>query len=170
MEIPSAAQPVPRRAARAARAGFDLLLALALLYVVSLLVASAIDTANRNAEMRIVRSEAHALYDAFQHYFDRNHSYPNAYLDPRFELDTLDPLQKRGYYRGTLAASLSGHRPDAYDSPDDEGTNREFWLEMSLESDPAVRVVVARSDDAPLGGGKWLDGVFLYRDGVLEPL
>ena len=48
--------------------------------------------------------------------------------------------------------------------------NDEFWLEMSLESDPSIRFLVVRSDDAPLGGGRWREGAFVYRDGELRPL
>ena len=39
---------------------------------------------------------------------------------------------------------------------------------MSLARDPAVRVLVARSDDAPMCGGEWCDGVFVFRNGNLE--
>ena len=41
---------------------------------------------------------------------------------------------------------------------------------MTLKRDPSIRLLVARSDDAPLSGGVWLDGVFIYRDGRLEPV
>jgi hypothetical protein len=83
-------------------------------------------------------------------------------------VESLDPLRKRGYYRGSLTSHVLNHRVDAYDSPDDLGPNREFWIEMSLRSDPSVRVLVACSDDAPSSGGSWRDGVYVLRDGVLE--
>ena len=85
-------------------------------------------------------------------------------------LETLDPLARRGYYRGVMLAKLTNNRADAYDSPDDKGRNREFWLEMTLAMDPSVRILVAKSDDAPLSGGRWVEGVFIYRNGELEPL
>jgi hypothetical protein len=65
---------------------------------------------------------------------------------------------------------LFSTRPDGYDSPDDGGPNQEFWLEMTLQLDPGIRMVVANSNDAPLSGGDWLDGIYLYRDGVLSKL
>ena len=43
-------------------------------------------------------------------------------------------------------------------------------LEMTLDRDPEIRLLVARSDDAPASGGSWVDGVFLVRGGVLKPL
>jgi hypothetical protein len=152
------------------RLGLDLLLAGAIVYVGSLVAASAVAEANRRAELRLIAAEAATLYRAFETYADRNRGYPNAYVEPRFDLATLEPLRRRGYYRGPLLATLDGRRADAYGSPDDRGPNREFWIEMTPASDRTVRVIVARSDDAPLGGGQWLDGVFLYRDGALERL
>jgi hypothetical protein len=152
------------------RVGIDLVLAGAIVYVASLVATSAIEAANRRAELRLVKAEAAVLFRAFETYAESNHGYPNAYVEPRFDPATLDPLRRRGYYRGALLTALDGHRADAYGSPDDGGPNREFWLELSLASDPAIRVLLARSDDAPLGGGKRLDGVYVLRDGALEPL
>jgi hypothetical protein len=40
---------------------------------------------------------------------------------------------------------------------------------MTLDFDPTVRFLVADSDNAPLGGGNYMDGVFMYRDGTLHP-
>ena len=157
------------RLGRAARGAVDLVLLGGLLYVGSLLAGTALEEANRREQLRLLRAEAHALYTAFNQYYARNHGYPGSYVEPRFDLATLDPLRRRGYYQGQLQADLHRQRPDAYDSPDDSGPNQEFWLEMSLAADPAVRILVAKSDDAPLGGGEWLDGVFVYRDGALEP-
>jgi hypothetical protein len=151
------------------RAALDWFLLTAVLYVAILLAQAANSAATLKAQQRIVRFEAHELFRSFEAYHERNRSYPNAYAEPGFDSATLDPLAKRGYYRGNLLVNLRDQRIDAYGSPDDRGPNREFWVEMSLKDDPTIRVVVARSDDAPLGGGKWLDGVFVFRDGVLEP-
>ena len=77
-------------------------------------------------------------------------------------------MSNRGYYRGPLRTYLVNGKVDAYDSPDDRGLNREFWVEMTLRADPSIRVLVARSDDAPLGGGAWREGVFVIRNGETE--
>lgn len=146
----------------------DGFLALTLCYMVYLIASAAVDTASARTELRVLTNEAELLYEAFARYNERNHGYPPTYTGSRFDLETLDPLRKRGYYRGSLTSHVLNHRVDAYDSPDDLGPNREFWIEMSLRSDPSVRVLVARSDDAPLGGGTWHEGVFVLRDGVLE--
>jgi hypothetical protein len=147
---------------------FDGVLALALCYMLYLIGSAAVESANTRAELRVVQNEAATLYDAFNRYNERNHGYPATYTESHFDPRTLNPLRKRGYYRGTLASHLLDRQVDAYDSPDDLGPNREFWVEMTLHSDPSVRILVARSDDAPLGGGAWREGVFVFRDGELE--
>jgi hypothetical protein len=134
------------------------------------LLAPALHGAAVRADIRIVSTEARRLYSAFERYYEINRDFPNAYLPPSFELDSVEPLRRRGYYRGYVTVKLRGERFDAYDSPDDRGINQEFWLEMTLESDPEVRFLVARSNDAPLGGGEWREGAFIYKNGVLEPL
>jgi len=148
----------------------DLVLLAGIALFVSLSIAAAVHSANLRAEMRIVEREAQALYDAFETYYSRNLAYPPSYLGRAFETDTLDPLRRRGYYRGFITAKLVDSRVDAYDSPDDRGLNQEFWVEMTLAQDPSIRLVVAKSDDAPLAGGRWLEGVYVYRGGDLEQL
>jgi len=158
----------PSTTARIARGTIDTVLAAALLYMIYLIGSSAVDAANRRTQLRLLVAEAHTLYDAMHVYSERNHGFPATYSESRFDPETFDPLRKRGYYEGSISSHLYNARADAYDSPDDLGPNREFWVELTLKSDPSVRVLVARSDDAPIGGGSWRDGVFVYRDGVLE--
>jgi hypothetical protein len=130
--------------------------------------AQAYGAAARRAEIRAVAAEARQLYAAFARFHDRGGAYPNSFAEPRFDLATAEPLRRRGYYRGSILTRLLDGRFDAYDAPDDRGVNHEFWLEMSLARDPSVRIVVARSDDAPLGRGRWLDGVYVLDGTELE--
>jgi hypothetical protein len=146
------------------------LIVIAIAYFGHQMVRSAADASNAQASQRIAEREALALYDSFDRYFEDHRAFPGTHTDPRFELDSLEPLVERGYYRGAILSQLLLRRADAYESPDDRGSNREFWLEMTLKADPSVRIVVARSDDAPLGGGAWLDGAFILRNGNLESL
>jgi Tfp pilus assembly protein PilE len=159
-----------RRANRIGYALFDAILCIAIVCMLSLIVAPAIHSSQVKADLRLVSLEADALYGAFAAYYERHRAYPNAYAHPGLQPDTLDPLSKRGYYKGHITSLLLHQRIDAYDSPDDQGNNREFWVEMTLKSDPSIRFLVARSDDAPLGGGVWRDGVFVCRGGALEAL
>jgi type II secretory pathway pseudopilin PulG len=158
------------RANRIGYALFEAMLFIAILCMLSLIISPVIRASQVKADLRIMEIEASALYEAFEAYYEQHRSYPNAYAHPGLEPDTLDPLSRRGYYKGHIFQLLLHHRIDAYDSPDDRGSNREFWIEMTLESDPSIRFLVARSDDAPLGGGLWRDGVYICREGVLEPI
>ena len=69
-----------------------------------------------------------------------------------------------------VVGELLNGQADAYDSPDDNGLNQEFWLELTLRYDPSVRFLIADSDNSPLGGGDYYDGIYLFRDGVLTPI
>ncbi len=158
------------RARRSWRAALDLLLLTAVLCMLSLIIAPVLHSSQVKADLRLVVAEAKALYAAFDAYYEQHRAFPNSYAQPSLQVDSLDPLRRRGYYRGHLTHFLLNHRIDAYDSPDDRGLNREFWVEMTLRNDPSIRFLVARSDDAPMGGGLWRDGVFICRGGVLERL
>ena len=48
-----------------------------------------------------------------------------------------------------------------------EPPNQEFWVQLTVRIDPTYRVVIASSDNAPLGDGDWLEGVYTFKDGEL---
>ena len=153
--------------------GFSLIELLIVVAIIGFIAAIAIpmlQQATLRANVSAVAAEAKTVYAAFkQHYIDEE-LYPFASANPAFELDTFEPLRSFGYYDGDITTQLAGGKADAYDSPDDQGRNREFWLEMTLKADPSIRFLVADSDDAPLSGGDYVDGIYLYRDGVLKPI
>jgi prepilin-type N-terminal cleavage/methylation domain-containing protein len=161
----------PQRSRRAV--GVSLVELLVVLAVLGILAAAGValrQRAIRNANLAAVAGEARALYTAFGRYHAATGRFPNASAKPAFDLRTLDPLRATGYYTGNVTDRLLGGQADAYDSPDDEGPNAEFWLEMTVRQQPSVRILVCRSNDAPLAGGQFLDGVFMYRNGVLAPI
>ena len=128
----------------------------------------ALRSSQLRAEIQLATQEAKSLYDGFRKFEERSGAYPNSFLSPKFELTSAEPLRRRGYYSGRIESKLLNGRFDDYDAPDDRGVNREFWLEMTLAADPSVRILVVHSDDAPLSGGEWLDGVYLVRRNGLE--
>jgi hypothetical protein len=134
------------------------------------LVSYAIRRSRAREQVAAVAPEARALYSALRKYRERNGSYPDEHANPPFDPVTFEPLRRRGYYHGAIGRYLLDGHVDAYDAPDDQGPNREFYLEMTLVSDPSIRILIARSDDAPLGRGNWTDGVFVVQGGKLEPL
>lgn len=156
--------------ARIFRGLVDLVLLSAVVYMAVQVLVPAIGVANVRSDARIVSIEASRIYDALDRHYRIHGSFPEAGGNSGLEPDTLEPLRRRGYYRGFVTVKLRDRRIDAYESPDDRGGNQEFWLEMTLASDPRIRFLVARSDDAPSSGGLWRDGAFLLRNGTMERL
>ena len=120
-----------------------------------------------SAHRAAVLKELHKVYIAFSMFYMDNDMFPNATRDPTFNVVTLNPLQDQGYYKGNVTSFLRQGQADSYDSPDDTGRNQEFWLQLTLHMDPNVSFLVARSNNAPLGGGQYLDGVYMFQDGVM---
>ena len=158
------------RGHKLARLALNLGLLVAILILGKFAIHGAIHSANVRADLKVVAPEAWNLYTAMQKYYERHASYPSSYTGQPFDIQTLDPLARRGYYRGPLLMKIRGNALDAYGSPDDDGPDQEFWIEMTLAGDPSVRVLVVRSDDAPMSGGIWLDGVYLLKNNSLERL
>jgi prepilin-type N-terminal cleavage/methylation domain-containing protein len=160
------------RVALAKEHGFTLIELLVVIAIIGILAAVAVlvmQYYRAKAECAVVLSECHEVYQAFSLFYMDNEMFPNASSNPAFQLDTFNPLRSQGYYSGHVTARLRNGGADAYDSPDDQGTNQEFWLQLTLDADPSVRFLVCRSDNAPLSGGQWLEGVYVFRDGVLSP-
>ncbi len=157
----------------AARRGFTLIELLIVVAIIAIIAAIAIPVfqeAMLRAHISAAAADGQALYTAFKRFHVDNNMYPFAVTAPAFELDTFEPLVSMEYYTGTPGTRMLGEQIDSFDSPDDEGVNQEFWVEFSLAFDPTIRFVVADSDNAPLAGGQYIDGVYIYRDGVLSRL
>ena len=153
--------------------GFSLLELLVVVAIIGILMAITIplmQSAMLRAHVGTMAAGSRVLFNAFQQYFIDFNMYPNSSASPAFELDTFEPLISEDYYDGQILTKLSNEQADGFDSPDDEGINQEFWLEMTLAYDPTVRFLVADSDNAPLSGGDQMAGVFLYKNGVLHSL
>ena len=151
--------------------GFTIIELLVVVAIIAIIVAIAIpllQDAMLRANISAAAADGQALHTAFKRFHVDNSMYPYALSAPAFELDTFEPLMNMGYYSGTPGARMLGDRADSFDSPDDEGLNQEYWLEFTLAYDPTVRFVVADSDNAPLAGGQYIDGVYVYRYGVLS--
>jgi hypothetical protein len=147
-----------------------LALILGTVWMLGLVIRSAVHVAQVRADVEAVSREAREIHDALARFHQQNRRFPGIGGEKQLDRASLDPLRERGYYDGRLSDRLADFRVDAYVARDGRGENDEYWLEMSLARDPSVRFLVARSDDAPLGGGSWRDGAFVWRDGILEPL
>lgn len=148
----------------------EVLIVMAIIAVLSAIAIPMMHDAILKAHISAAATDAKAIYVAFKRYHMDNHMYPNESTNPSFQLDSFEPLVSMQYYDGRIATRLLHDRCDAYGSPDDNGLNQEFWLEFSLAYDPTVRFLIADSDNSPLGGGAYYDGLYLFRDGALVRL
>jgi len=152
------------------RAGFTLLELMVVTVIVAVLasfVGPRVRAVQVKAHVNSVVADARILYHGFQEFYAQNLIFPNASSAPKFDIVTFEPLRSMGFYQGNMLERLRNNRADAFDSPDDQGTNQEFWLQMTLKIDPSYQVVVASSDNAPLASGTWLDGVYVFHNGQL---
>ena len=148
----------------------EMLVVMAILLIITSMMFPLFKSAILRAQVGAMASDAKAIQMGFKRFYIDNDMYPNASDDPAFQLDTFEPLVSEGYYDGRVAGKLEDDQADAYDSPDDEGRNQEFWLEMTLKVDPRIRFLVADSDNSPLGGGAHYNGIYMFKNGVLTPL
>lgn len=118
------------------------------------------------AQIASVVADGKILYNGFQEFYADNYMYPNATSDPAFDLTTFEPMTSMGYNTGNMQERLQNEQASGYDSPDDQGSNQEFWVTMSLKVDPSYTIVVASSDNVPLNSGTWYEGVYVFKDGV----
>lgn len=156
--------------ATTARAGFTLVELMIVTVVIALLASIAIPKFRGvlvRAHVTSVVADGKLLFTGFQEFRSQNYGFPNATSNPAFNLTTFDPLRSMEFYQGNMLERLNNGQADAYNSPDDEGPNHEFWVLLTLRIDPSYQVVVASSDDAPMGGGDWMEGVYTFQDGVL---
>ena len=145
----------------------ELLVTLAVLAVITAIALPMYKEALLRAHISSGISDARSMQLAFKRYHVDHSAYPDS---GGFDLATFEPLVSLGYYDGRIGTRLLNDQADAYDAPDDSGANQEYWLEFTLDYDPSVRFLIAASDDAPLGGGVDYDGIFLFKNGVLDPL
>ena len=148
----------------------EMLIVMAIIFIIAAIAIPMLRATLLRSHISAAAADARVLHGAFKRHFVDMNAYPNAEDAPAFNLATFEPLIQLGYYQGRMFGRMMGDKADAYDSPDDLGLNQEFWIEMTLRYDPSIRFLVADSDNAPLGGGDYYDGIYLFRDGVLTSI
>ncbi len=119
------------------------------------------------AHLASVVADGRILYHGLEEFYALNYMYPNATSSPAFNLVTFEPLRTTVGYQGSINARLLNGQADAFDSPNDQGNNQEWWVQLTLAIDPSFQVVIAVSDNVPLLDGTWLQGVYTFENGVL---
>ena len=158
-----------RAPSRGGERGFslvELLIAVATIAVLMAIAIPQLQDARVRSEARAIFSDLRTVHTAFKQYYLDHGAYPEQ--GGAFDLAKFTPLDSEGYYRGLVTARMIDSQADAYDAPDDEGTNQEFWLELTMKRKTSFRFLVCDSDDAPLGGGTAFDGVYAFESGVRQ--
>ena len=119
------------------------------------------------AHLASVVADGRILHHGLEEFYALNYEFPNATSNPAFNLVTFEPLRTLVGYQGSINARLLNGQADAYDSPNDQGSNQEWWVQMTLLIDPSFQVVIAASDNVPLLNGVRLDGVYTFENGVM---
>lgn len=145
----------------------ELLVVVAIIGILMAIVMPMMREALLRAHISSAVTDARSIHMAFKRYAVDNNAYPD---DGAVDLASFEPLVSGKYYDGRVGSRLLNDQADAYGAPDDMGQNMEYWMEISLAYEPTVRLVIADSDDAPLSGGTMVDGIALYKNGVLKPL
>ena len=148
----------------------EVMVVMLILFIITGMMVPLMRSAILRAHVGAMAADSKSIHLAFKRFYIDNDMYPNSEDDPAFQLDSFEPLVSEGYYDGRVKGKLEGGQADGYDSPDDQGVNQEFWLELTLKYNPNVRFLIAESDNAPLGGGEYYDGIYMYKGGVLTPL
>jgi prepilin-type N-terminal cleavage/methylation domain-containing protein len=145
--------------------GFTLIEVMIVIAIVALLAAIAVPVGHRyitKTHYTAALVECKELYNAFIAFYTTNNMFPNATSSPKFDLVTFSPLE----YEGGVTERMVGHKAEIYDSPDDLGDNQEFYVRMIFARDSSVQFVVSNSDNVDIEPGVWLNGVFVYRNGI----
>jgi len=140
----------------------ELLVVVATIMVIMAIAIPAFQDALVKANTSSLSTDGRALYIAINQYYADNGTFPPT---SSFDVETFEPLSSMGYYTRPGQSRLKNLSADGYFGDADE-----FWLEMTLRTNYSIRFLVANSAAAPMSGGTYQDGVFLYLDGVLTDI
>ena len=171
---------------RNSQKGFTLLELIVVSVIIGLLAALAIPqyaSYKDKAERASMLSDARSLYRAFVIYYLEYQEYPLAVTASphKFDLATFQPLTDASLMAGVpfdinieqFRDKLAGRQAEEFDSPDDMGTNQEFYVVLPWVKDSNIKFVVAAADNIKyddgtvVDGGNWMDGVYITEGGTI---
>ncbi len=90
------------------------------------------------AHLASVVADGRILYQGLEEFYTIAYRYPNSTSNPAFDLVTFEPLRSQIGYQGSINSRLLNGQADSYDSPDDQGPNQEWWVQMTLAIGPRL--------------------------------
>lgn len=154
---------VALRPAEAGATLLELLIVVAIVGVLSSVAVPAFSSALERARRSALVADGKALYEAMTRFHVDHGEFPSTFTPPtRFDRRTLEPLVRTGYLRNAwgIRGRLLDGEVTAYDSPDvGGGANREFWAVLTCAADPALRLLVASTENYPGKTGSY-DGLY----------
>ena len=101
----------------------ELVIVIAIIGILAAVAVPAMLSYTNRAHYAVALSGCKEVYRAFFNFYIENDKFPNATSSPAFQLNTFSPLD----YQGNIFSKLVNNQADAYDSPDDQGNNQEFF-------------------------------------------
>lgn len=169
--------PTTPTADRSPASGFtliELLVVVAVIGVLSAVVIPNLLRAVRRAHLTRFAHQAKTLREAFLRYYIDNSLFPSTLSPPEraFDRATLEPLVSGGYIKNAkpILALLDEGQVTAYDSPNVDGADSEFWAILALGKYNSIQVVIADTTDLPGFEGEYIGGVFWLLGDELYPI
>ena len=142
----------------------ELLISVAIVGILASIAIPALQRAVSRARHNALMADGKTLHAAFMKFHIDNGLFPSTTtpVSRVFDLTTLAPLSTNGYIGQpqALTGKLLGGKVTAYDSPDINGSDTQFWAVLTNKTDPSIAILVASTNQYPGFTGIQYDGAY----------